>query len=127
MPQGNVAQPVKLSRSATAILLVLPLLGCATPRSQELLPGLTYYTGPEKLQGKLVFLVQHDCMLQATSSTRRFGLRAESEETKPEDNNRRAGRALFDERGWNATLLYLRLECFCLFGCGAVTKNRHPR
>lgn len=59
---------MKPPRSVAAILLALPLLGCATPHSQQLLPGLTYYGGPEKLGGKLVFLLQHDYTLETNSN-----------------------------------------------------------
>jgi len=47
------------------ILVVLLLLsGCGTTsttsKTVHLVPGMTYYDGPEKLSGKLVFLLRHD-------------------------------------------------------------------
>jgi hypothetical protein len=68
---------MKTPRSVAAVLLVLPLLGCATHHSQELLPGLTYYPGPETLCGELVFLVQHDYTVRTNSSAAAsvYGLR----------------------------------------------------
>lgn len=59
MPQGNVAQAMKLPRSVATILLALPLPGYATPRSHQLLPGLAFHGGTEKSCGKLVFFLQH--------------------------------------------------------------------
>ena len=55
---------MKPTRSVAAILLALPLLGCATPRSQQLLPGLTFHGDAEKLGGKFVFLLQHDYTIE---------------------------------------------------------------
>ena len=45
-----------------ALCFVLLATGCATqrPASTTLLPGITYYQGPERLLGKLVFLKTHD-------------------------------------------------------------------
>ena len=53
---------MKTFASVGLLILVILLPGCVTMKSSmtELLPGLTYYDGPEKLTGKLIFLLQHN-------------------------------------------------------------------
>ena len=46
--------------SIAFLLLLLSLSSCAIQQPSKLLPGVTYYDGPEKLTGRLTFLLEHD-------------------------------------------------------------------
>jgi hypothetical protein len=48
------------------LLLLVSLPSCAIRQPSQLLPGVTYYDGPEKLTGTLTFLLQHD--IRSTNS-----------------------------------------------------------
>jgi hypothetical protein len=50
----------RISAIRFAMLFSLMVAGVLHASSTNLLPGIIYYDGPEKLTGKLVFLVQHD-------------------------------------------------------------------
>src|ERR1035437_7559004 len=58
------SRPMKTFASVGLLILVILLSSCGTTTttttSMNLLPGLTYYDGPEKLTGKLIFLLQHN-------------------------------------------------------------------
>src|SRR5436305_1037416 len=60
---------MKFTPLAVISLLALFLSGGAlnAENGTNLLPGLTYHPGPEKLDGKLVFLIRHDCRVQTNS------------------------------------------------------------
>lgn len=64
---------MKTFASVGLLILVILLSGCGTTTTTtaltNLLPGITYYDGPEELTGKLVFLVQHDYTVTSNSET----------------------------------------------------------
>lgn len=51
---------MKLLRIVGFLFPMLLLTSCATTQPITLLPGIVYYDGPEKLTGKLTFLLKHD-------------------------------------------------------------------
>ena len=51
------------------LLLLLVVIGHAAEPPKKLLPGVTYYDGPEKLTGKLTFLLRRDARLETNTDS----------------------------------------------------------
>jgi hypothetical protein len=62
---------ISMKRRSIIVCLfpMLVLLGCAAPQQTKLLPGVTYYGGPEKLNGTLTFLLQHDSRQETNAAS----------------------------------------------------------
>jgi hypothetical protein len=67
---------MKLSPSFIFLALLLLLPSCAMQPPVDLLPGVVYYDGPEKLTGKLTFLLENDVRQEKSAAIYEFDLSA---------------------------------------------------